>query len=251
MSLTEHSTKAYSGYVHSIETAGTVDGPGIRYVIFLTGCPLSCQYCHNPDSQKLKNGVLRQADDILTDIQDYRFFLERAKGGVTISGGEPLVQIEFTKTLLQGCKSIGLHTALDTSGYLGHKVDDEMLNATDLVLLDIKSGIPSTYKNVTGVDLFPTIAFAKRLAKKKKPVWIRFVLVPELTDSPENIEEIAKFTSSLGNVERIELLPFHKMGEFKWKELQKPYTLENTSEPTETEIQKARDIFEQHGLYVR
>ncbi len=239
-----------TGYIHSIETAGTVDGPGVRYVVFLTGCPLSCPYCHNPDAQKMKGGVLRNIDDILTDIHDYRFFLEKAKGGVTISGGEPLAQLSFTKNLLHGCKKMGLHTALDTSGFLSEKVDDDMLDQIDLVLLDIKSGIPALYKKVTGVPLQPTINFAQRLAQKNKPVWIRFVLVPGLTDSPDNIEEVANIAASLGNVEKVELLPFHKMGEYKWDALNRPYMLKETKEPTPEEINKAKKIFERKGLKV-
>ncbi len=236
------------GYVHSVETAGTVDGPGIRYVLFLTGCPLACQYCHNPDAMKLKNGVLRSVEDILHDINDYRHFIERARGGVTISGGEPLVQAQFAKSLLKGCKEIGLHTALDTSGYLGQAADDELLSYTDMVLLDIKSGIPEIYKEVTGVPLDNTLEFAFRLSEIGKPVWVRFVLVPGLTDSRENIEAVAGIVSELDNIERVDILPFHQMGAYKWEELGLIYKLENTPPAEEKDVERARTIFTEYGV---
>lgn len=236
------------GHVHSVETAGTVDGPGVRYVVFLTGCPLSCQYCHNPDALKLKNGVVRSVDDILEDIQDYRQFIERANGGVTISGGEPLSQAQFTKSLLKGCKDMGLHTALDTSGFLGAQTDDELLSYTDLVLLDIKSGLPEIYEEVTGVSLNPTLEFAHRLSAMGKPVWIRFVLVPGLTDSPENLEAVASIIVSLHNVERVDILPFHQMATYKWTELGMEYKLKDTRPGNEDDVARARDIFAKQGI---
>jgi pyruvate formate lyase activating enzyme len=236
------------GFVHSVETAGTVDGPGVRYVVFLTGCPLSCQYCHNPDALKLKNGVLRRVEDILNDIHDYRQFIERARGGVTISGGEPLVQANFTKGLLKGCKDMGLHTALDTSGYLGEAADDELLSYTDLVLLDIKSGIPDIYREVTGVEIDKTLEFAYRLSDMGKKVWVRFVLVPGLTDSEENIDAVAKIIEQLENVERVDILPFHQMGEFKWEQLDLIYKLKDTPPAGEKDVERAREIFARHSI---
>ncbi len=236
------------GYLHSIETGGTVDGPGWRYVVFLAGCPLSCQYCHNPDALKMKNGSRRSVEDILTDINEYRFFIERAKGGVTISGGEPLSQPHFTKALLRGCKEMGLHTALDTSGFMGQMADEELLSYTDLVLLDIKSGLPDIYKKVTGVRIEPTLEFAARLSEMDQPMWIRFVLVPGLTDSPENIEAVAKIASYLNNVERLDILPFHQMGSFKWEEMGMAYMLEGVPEATAEDVEKARNIFARYGI---
>ncbi|NCC21042.1 MAG: pyruvate formate lyase-activating protein [Alphaproteobacteria bacterium] len=236
------------GYIHSIETAGTVDGPGVRYVVFLTGCPLSCWYCHNPDCMKMKNGFLRSAGDILDDIQDYRWFIERAKGGVTISGGEPLAQPQFVKTLFRGVKALGMHTALDTSGFLNKAADEELLSYVDLVLLDIKSGLPDLYKKVTGVALQPTLDFAQKLDDIGKPVWVRFVLVPDLTDGEDNIEEVAKICARHKNIERIDILPFHQMGEYKWHELGMEYKLQNTRQADETDVERARAIFARHGI---
>lgn len=237
------------GYVHSVETGGTVDGPGVRYVVFLTGCPLSCLYCHNPDCLKMKNGVLRSAGDVLDDIQDYRWFIERARGGVTISGGEPTTQPHFVKTLLKGCKAMGLHTALDTSGYLNRQADDELLSYVDLVLLDIKSGLPDTYLKVTGVPLQPTLDFADRLKEMNKPVWLRFVLVPGLTDAEENIDAVARIASNLPNIERVDILPFHQMAEFKWEELGMQYMLKDTRPANDDDVARARKIFARHGIH--
>lgn len=237
------------GHVHSVETCGTVDGPGLRYVLFLSGCPLRCLYCHNPDTQGRPCGDLRSADEVLADIVKYKNFIKR--GGITISGGEPLMQPEFAHSILRGAKRHGLHTALDTSGFLGHRASDALLENVDLVLLDIKSFNPVTYQKVTGVSLGPTLEFADRLETLGKEVWIRFVLVPGLTDAESNIDGLAHYVSTLNNVSRVEILPFHKLGESKYKQLGKTYRLEDTREPTEEDIQRARAIFERYNVYAR
>ena len=243
--------RAFTGYVHSVETAGAVDGPGIRYVVFLSGCPLTCAYCHNPDCMKMKRGGrLTEGDALMGDIRSYKNFMKATGGGVTISGGEPLVQPEFTYRLMKACKQAGIHTALDTSGYLGAKASDALLELTDLVLLDIKSGLPDTYRKTTGVDLQPTLDFAKRLKAMGKPVWIRFVLVPGLTDAEENLVAVNRIVSELDNVERLEILPFHKMGEHKWEALGMPYTLGDTQPPTPEEIARAKEILGRNGVNV-
>ncbi|WP_102867725.1 pyruvate formate-lyase-activating protein [Pseudovibrio exalbescens] len=238
------------GYVHSVETGGSVDGPGLRYIVFVSGCPLRCLYCHNPDTMKMKRGKKTSAFEILKDVASYRTYFNTGGGGLTVSGGEPLAQPEFLKTLLLGAKKMGVHTAVDTSGYLGTKVDDELMDLIDLFLLDIKSWVPSTYKHVTGVELEPTLAFAKRLAELKKEVWVRFVLVPGLTDATENVEGVAKFVASLGNVTRVDVLPFHKMGENKWQDLGMKYQLSTTESPTLEATEAARDMFRKYGLNV-
>ncbi|MCH6258387.1 pyruvate formate-lyase-activating protein [Puniceicoccaceae bacterium K14] len=234
------------GHIHSIETCGTVDGPGLRYVLFLSGCPLRCLYCHNPDAQGRPRGKVVSVEDTLKDVLKYKNFIKN--GGLTISGGEPLMQPEFVKAMFRGAKKNGIHTTLDTSGYLGAKASDELLELTDLILLDIKSWNPVTYKKTTGVYVEPTLRFAKRLSDIGKSVWIRFVLVPGLTDAESNIEGIAKFVSTLGNVDRIEILPFHKMGEHKYEELGIPYELSLTPTPTPAKIERAKQIFAQYGL---
>ena len=220
-------------------------------MVFLSGCPLTCAYCHNPDCMKMKRGGrLTDGAELITDIQSYRQFMMRTNGGVTISGGEPLVQPEFTRFLLESCKAAGLHTALDTSGYLGAKASDALLAATDLVLLDIKSGLPDTYRKTTGVDLQPTIDFANRLSAMGKPIWVRFVLVPGLTDAEDNLRAVADIVAGLETVERLEILPFHKMGEHKWEALGLPYTLGDTEPPTRQEISRAKAILKRSGVPV-
>lgn len=236
------------GWVHSVETGGTVDGPGLRYVLFLAGCPLRCQYCHNPDTRHMHDGSPAQSADVLADIATYADFLHRAHGGLTISGGEPLVQPEFCAAIYRGAKQLGLHTALDTSGFLGSHADDHLLADVDLVLLDIKAFKESTYRAVTGVPLRPTLEFAERLSLLRKPIWLRYVLVPGLTDHLDEIEGLAEFAAGLNVVQRVDVLPFHKMGEFKWKQLGLPYTLAGTEPPPPELTERVRGIFRAHGL---
>lgn len=235
------------GWVHSTETFGTADGPGIRYVLFLSGCPLRCQYCHNPDTWHRQDGTLTPVADVLADIGSYRGFI-RANGGVTLSGGEPLVQARFCKAVLQGCKAMGLHTALDTSGYLGDLADDELLANVDLVLLDIKAASGRRYHQLTGVELKPTIKFAEDLAAINKAVWLRYVLVPGLTDKLDEIESLATFAAGLGNVERVDVLPFHKLGEHKWRDRGLDYRLERVEPPSQEMLETVRQTFRAAGL---
>ena len=243
-------TESVDGYIHSVETLGTVDGPGVRYVIFTQGCPLRCLYCHNPDSFKMKHGRRVASADLLTDIQGTADFLRRARGGVTLSGGEPLAQPKFTASLLRGCKEMNLHTALDTTGYLGSKATDAMLADVDLVLLDVKSYAPEIYRRLTGVELRPTLDFAQRLDRLGRKMWIRFVLVPGLTDDPANVEGLADFVASLKMVERVEVIPFHKMGEFKWEALGLNYQLGGTQPPTPESMSRVQRVFSSRGLEV-
>jgi len=237
------------GWVHSTETCGTVDGPGIRYILFLNGCPLRCAYCHNPDTWHRRDGTPTSAQSVLEDISSYRAFI-KTRGGVTFSGGEPLTQPRFVKALLRGCKEMGLHTALDTSGFLGSKVDDEMMADLDLVLLDIKAFSESTYHKLTGVALKPTLAFARRLAAVGKPIWLRYVLVPGWTDSVAEIESLAAFAARLGNVQRVDVLPFHQLGAHKWQDLDMNYRLEGVEPPSAELVEQVRGIFRAAGLQV-
>ncbi|MDX2229003.1 MAG: pyruvate formate-lyase-activating protein [Leptolyngbyaceae cyanobacterium bins.349] len=231
-----------AGRIHSIETCGTVDGPGIRFVIFTQGCPLRCQYCHNPDCRHWADGQPVTTEELMQQIGAYRYYI-RPPGGVTISGGEPLMQPYFVKEVLQRCQQLGLHTALDTSGYCNLLVAQDVLNYVDLVLLDIKSFDPAVYMNVTGVDVTPTLRLAQYLSEINKPTWIRFVLVPGLTDDPQNIAGLAQFVATLDSVERVEILPFHKMGEYKWKQLGYDYQLQDTLPPSPELIQQTVDRF--------
>jgi pyruvate formate lyase activating enzyme len=242
----EAPTAKTEGFVHSVETCGTVDGPGLRYVLFLHGCPLRCQYCHNPDTQGKPSGKTITAEEAFADVIKYKSFIR--KGGLTLSGGEPLMQADFVHAMFSLAKEAGLHTTLDTSGFVGHKASDELLDLTDLVLLDIKSFSPMTHKMVTGVCVDQTLKFAERLDARGNQVWIRFVLVPGLTNHEANIDGLAKFVSKLSNVERVEILPFHKMGEEKYKRSGLPYKLEQTPTPSEDEIARAQKIFAKHGI---
>lgn len=236
------------GLVHSVETCGTVDGPGIRYVVFLSGCSLRCKYCHNPDTSFVRRGEEKSAREIVGDIVRYADFLRGSGGGVTLSGGDPLFQIEFSRAIFSGCKKAGLHTALDTSGALGKNADDAYLALVDLTLLDIKSGDPATYRATTAGDLAPTLAFAKRLAALGKKAWLRYVLVPGLTDADNNVRRVAEFSASIGIFERVDVLPFHKLGAYKWKELGLKDPLETTPEPTAEATARARKIFTDAGF---
>ena len=237
------------GYVHSLEVGSFVDGPGTRFVVFLAGCPLRCLYCHNPDACRI-SGDPTDSDEIVAKIARTAGFLSAGGGGVTVSGGEPLAQAAFALDILRGARALGLHTALDTSGFLGDRVTDEMLDSLDLVLLDIKSFDPGTYREVTGVDVEPTLHLAQRLSDACKPMWIRFVLVPGLTDDPTNIAGLARFVAGLSSVERVEIVPFHQMGRHKWEELGLPYRLSDTKPPTADEIRRVKELFEAEGVIV-
>jgi pyruvate formate lyase activating enzyme len=216
------------GYVHTYETGSRLDGPGVRITLFVSGCPLRCQYCHNPDTWRLKDGTHVALEQIVTRLGHFAPALRAMGGGLTISGGEPLVQVAFTRRIFAAAKSMGLHTTLDTSGFLGARATDDYLTNVDHVLLDIKSSDPETYKRVTGVELAPTLRFAERLAAMNKPVWLRYVLVPGLTDDPANVEGVAKFVAPMKNVEWVEVLPFHQLGAFKWKQMGLEYKLGET-----------------------
>ncbi|AMO92220.1 pyruvate formate-lyase 1-activating enzyme [Corynebacterium sp. HMSC06D04] len=237
--------------VHSWELVTSVDGPGTRMTMFMSGCPLRCQYCHNPDTMEMKVGTLERIEDVVKRIKRYKPIFKTSGGGLTISGGEPLFQIAFTRRVLKEVHDAGIHTTIDTSGFLGTRLRDEDLENIDLVLLDVKSGDEETYKKVTRRELQPTIDFGDRLSAMGKPVWIRFVVVPGLTDSPENVRNVAKIVGRWSNnVERIEVLPFHNMGADKWHELGYPYTLEDTKPPKPEDIEAIRDVFRDKGFTV-
>lgn len=245
------------GSVHSWELVTAVDGPGTRMTVFLNGCPLRCLYCHNPDTMAMKDGKPVYADDLLARVRRYRGIFRATGGGLTLSGGEVLMQPAFAARILRGAKEEGVHTALDTSGFLGANATDQMFDDTDLVLLDVKSGDPDTYRMVTGRDLEPTLAFGRRLAAHPTPieVWIRFVLVPRLTDDARNVDAVAAYAASLntirsGTVTRVEVLPFHQMGRDKWASLGLTYELADVEPPTAQDVERVRAQFREHGLTV-
>src|SRR6516165_9431208 len=239
------------GYVHSYETSSRYDGPGLRAVLFVSGCLLRCTYCHHPDTWHLKDGTYVSADQVLRRLGDFAPSILALSGGLTISGGEPMVQMAFTRRIFSGAKEMGLHTAVQTSGFLGDRADDRYLSAVDLVLLDIKSSDADTYRRVTGRDLAPTLRFAERLASISKPVWVRFTLVPGETDDPTNVDGIARFVAPMKNVEWVEVQPFHQMGEFKWKSMGLEYKLANTEPPTRDLVNRVIGQFRDAGCNAR
>jgi pyruvate formate lyase activating enzyme len=239
------------GYAHSYETSSRYDGPGLRVVLFLSGCLLRCTYCHNPDTWHLKDGTYVSAQQVLDRLASFASAIRALNGGLTISGGEPMVQLAFTKRILTGAKKMGLHTAIETSGFLGDRADESFLSVLDLVLLDIKSSDPVTYKKVTARDLAPTLRFAERLAKMNKPVWVRFTLVPGHTDDPANVEGIAKFVAPMKNVEWVEIQPFHQLGAFKWKAMDLEYKHVDTPRPTPELVNRVLEQFRAAGCRVR
>ena len=239
------------GYVHSYETSSRYDGPGVRVVLFVSGCLLRCTYCHNPDTWHLKDGTYVSAQQVLDRLAGFAPALRSLDGGLTISGGEPMVQLAFTKQILAGAKKMGLHTAIETSGFLGDRADEAYLSNLDLVLLDIKSSNPDTYRAVTGRDLAPTLRFAERLASIGKPAWVRFTLVPGFTDDPANVEGIAKFVAPMKNVQWVEIQPFHQLGSFKWKAMKLDYKNADTPSPTPDLIARVIEQFRTAGCRVR
>ena len=227
------------GNIHSIETMGMVDGPGIRYVLFTQGCLFRCQYCHNPDTWEKSEGKKIDSDEIVTELKSYLPYYEASGGGITVSGGEALLQAEFVLDLFRKCKEVGIHTALDTTGAVWNDSVVKLLEVTDLVLLDLKEMDAKKHQTLTACNNTSVLNFAKYLAEKNIPVWVRHVLVPGLTDDSQSIRELGMFIQDMKNIERVELLPFHKMGEYKWKQLDIPYLLSEVEPPTEDKVQEA------------
>jgi pyruvate formate lyase activating enzyme len=236
------------GFMHSFTTGSAVDGPGVRVVAWTTGCMWRCRYCHNPDTWTLGNGLPVAVTKAAAELAKYQHGLKVMKGGFTLSGGEPLMQHRFAAKLLAASKATGIHTAIETNGYFGDRLSDAELDSLDLVLLGIKSWGADRHKALTGMDIEPTLEFARRLAALRKPAWIRFVLVPGLTDDPAILTGIAEFAAGLGNVERVEVLPFHQLGKFKWERLGLDYTLGDVQPPSPEATERACEIFRKAGL---
>ncbi|HEU4891350.1 MAG TPA: pyruvate formate-lyase-activating protein [Vicinamibacterales bacterium] len=236
------------GFLHSFTTGSAVDGPGIRVVAWTTGCMWRCLYCHNPDTWTMSNGIPVTVEQAAQELRKYRRGLKVMSGGFTLSGGEPLMQHRFAVKLLQAAQAMGIHTAVETNGDYGGQLSDAELQAIDLVLLDIKTWDAERHRRLTGSPPDQTRAFARRLAVNGRPVWVRFVLVPGLTDDAENISRIASFAASLGNVERVEVLPFHQLGRFKWQKLGLRYQLDDVEPPTADAVNDAIRLFRDQGL---
>lgn len=218
-----------TGYIHSIETFGTLDGPGIRYVIFMQGCPLRCRFCHNPDTWRVGAGKKMTASQLIADIKQYLPFFTASGGGVTASGGEPLLQAEFLLTLFKKLQQLGIHTAVDTSGYVNVEKVKELLACVDLVMLSIKHADPEKYPAICGGKSDRPRALARYLNKINKPVWIRYVVIPGITDDQQELKQLKDWVKTMPNIEKLELLPYHTMGIYKWERLGLPYTMPLTA----------------------
>jgi pyruvate formate lyase activating enzyme len=238
------------GYVHSWEVGSTVDGPGLRFVAFLSGCLLRCQYCHNPDTWHKLNGRQVTVGRAMHEIAKYADVLKISRGGITLSGGEPMVQYAFMMQIFRRCKELGLHTCVDTAGRLGQRMTDDDLMQVDLNLLDIKSGDPAIYEKLTRHPLQPTLDYARRLSDLGRPIWVRFVLAPGLTDDWDNVEKLADICAGLKTLERVEILKFHQMGREKWHKLGIEYQLEHMEPPSPELAERVRGQFRSRGLTV-
>jgi pyruvate formate lyase activating enzyme len=236
------------GFLHSFTTGSTVDGPGVRVVAWTTGCMWRCLYCHNPDTWTIGNGIPVTVERAAAELRKYRHGLNVMSGGFTLSGGEPLMQHRFAAKLFAAAHAMSIHIAVQTNGHYGDKLSDAELETIDLVLLDFKMWDPVEHRRLTGMENDRTRAFAVRLATQHRPMWVRFVLVPGLTDREDDIRRIAGFAAELGNVERVDVLPFHQLGRYKWKELAIPYDLERTEPPTAEAVQEAVRLFRAEGL---
>lgn len=225
------------GKINSIQTLGTLDGPGIRFVVFMQGCPLRCAYCHNPDTWNFSEGTEYSAEDIFKKVLRYKNYFGDT-GGITVSGGEPLIQADFVKELFTLCKQNGIHTCLDTSGGMYSQSIDELLDVTDLCLLDVKMTNPSYYEKYIKWKMEPVIFFLTKLKEKKIPTWIRQVIVQDINNNYENIRELRKLKISNPNVEKIELLPFRKLCTVKYENLGIKFPLQDFPETPKDEINR-------------
>lgn len=233
------------GHIHSTESFGAADGPGVRFIVFMQGCHMRCRYCHNPDTWKMDGGDEVTADEILKRALRFKLYWGK-DGGITISGGEPLLQIDFVIELFKKAKELGINTCIDTAGNPFTKEEpffskfEELMKYTDLLLLDLKEINPARHKDLTGFDNSNIIEMAKYLSEINKPVWIRHVLVPEHSDFDEDLDALGDFIDTLSNVDRVEILPYHTLGKFKWENLGIPYTLESISPPSAERIENAK-----------
>lgn len=234
------------GHIHSTESFGAADGSGVRFIVFMQGCHMRCRYCHNPDTWKMDGGDEVTADEILKRALRFKPYWGK-DGGITISGGEPLLQIDFVIELFKKAKELGINTCIDTAGNPFTKEEpffskfEELMKYTDLLLLDLKEINPTRHKDLTGFDNSNIIEMAKYLSEINKPVWIRHVLVPEHSDFDEDLDALGDFIDTLSNVDRVEILPYHTLGKFKWENLGIPYTLESISPPSAERIENAKN----------
>ena len=237
-----------AGFMHSFTTGSAVVGPGIRVVAWTAGCQFKCQYCHNPDTWNMMNGSPVPVERAIEQLGKYRHGLKIMNGGFTISGGEPLMQDRFVMRMFSAAREMGIHTAIDTNGFLGSRLTDEELEKIDLVMLCVKAWDPDLHRKLTGKEPEPSREFARRLAALNRPMWFRYVLVPGLTDTEEEVEALGKFAVELGNVQRVDVLPFHQMGKFKWEKLGLDYALNDVEPPSAERVTQVCEQFRSMGL---
>ncbi|TYQ13195.1 UNVERIFIED_CONTAM: pyruvate formate lyase activating enzyme [Acetivibrio alkalicellulosi] len=230
------------GRIHSFESFGTLDGPGIRFVVFMQGCPLRCLYCHNRDMWDSKGGKEYTASEVIDEMKKYINYIKFSNGGITVTGGEPLMQAEFVSEVFKLAKEMNVHTAIDTSGFADIDKLGSLLKSTDLVLLDIKHVDEEKHKKIAGVENDKIKKFATFVSDQGIPIWIRYVLVPGLTDDENDLIKTREFIQELKTVQNIEVLPYHSMGVYKWEKLGRKYQLEGTKEPSSLDIKKAKEI---------
>ncbi|WP_422660675.1 pyruvate formate-lyase-activating protein [Paenibacillus sp. EC2-1] len=239
------------GHVHSIETFGTVDGPGIRFVLFMQGCLLKCQYCHNPDTWALNEGQEMEVEEALAEIEPYLQYYRSSGGGLTVSGGEPTLQYPFvTQVFKEAKRRWNLHTTLDSNGYNEPEKIRELLENTDLVLLDLKHINDEKHIKLTGKSNERTLKMARWLSDNGRKMWIRHVFVPGIHDQEEDLLELGRFIATLNGVEKFEILPYHQMGIYKWEALGKTYPLDGVPTPTEAEVARAYELIEKGRMEV-
>ena len=236
------------GFIHSVETFGTVDGPGTRYVFFMQGCPLRCKYCHNRDSWEMTGGKAVDSDTVLEEIRQYRHFYKPSGGGVTASGGEPSLQPEFVEAVFSGTREMGLNTALDTSGYVDSENIKDLLRVTDLIILDIKEIDEADHLELTGVSSEKIRKFAEEVGQLGIPVWVRHVLIPGITLEPQKIRRLGQYLKGIRSLKRVELLGYHKLGSHKWALQGCPDPLENISAASAKETEAAKQALRDLGI---
>jgi len=238
-----------TGRVHSVESCGTVDGPGIRFIIFLQGCLMRCKYCHNRDTWDTEAGKEMTVEELMAELVQYRHFMNASGGGVTISGGEAMLQPEFVKAIFEACRLEGIHTCLDTNGFV-RRLDDtvkSVLDVTDLVLLDIKQMDNDKHIDLTHVSNKYTLEFAKYLAERNQPVYLRYVVVPGYTDNQEDAHALGRFIAPMKNIQKIEMLPYHELGKHKWTAMGEIYPLEGVSPPSHETMESIKNILLQYN----
>lgn len=237
------------GRIHSFESCGTVDGPGIRFIVFMQGCLMRCKYCHNRDTWDTHGGKEVTVDEIMKDVLSYRHFITASGGGVTASGGEAMLQPEFVRDFFQAAQAKGIHTCLDTNGYIRKHtpVIDEVLDATDLVMLDLKQLNDEVHEDLVGVSNRRTLDFANYLHKIGQKTWIRYVVVPGYTDDDDSAHRLGQFIKGMDNIEKVELLPYHQLGEHKWEALGYEYELKDVGTPSKEMMDNVKNIIASYG----